>query len=371
MSETVRTLPAVALRGMTILPGMVAHFDVSRERSIHAVEAAMQGEQKLFLITQKNTDIEEPTAEDLYQIGVIAEVKQIIKMKNDVVRVLVEGLERGETASFLPQEEFLLAEVKCFDDAHEEELPHEVKEAMMRCLKDTAARYEHVHGHMGKEFAKSIEKQTDAYALIQQLGNDLPLYYENKQKILEAEDLTAQYETLMALLLQEINILSIKNDFQAKVKQRVDKNQKDYILREQMKLIREELGEDNTQSDADHFLAEVKKLKADKSIKDKIRKEIERFKNISSSSTESAVSRGYIETLLELPWNKSSKDNKNLEHAKNVLDEDHYGLEKVKERMLEFLAVRNLTGKGDSPIICLVGPPEQVRQVLRVPWRPL
>lgn len=357
MSEIIRKLPTVALRGMTILPGMAAHFDVSRERSIHAVEAAMQGEQKLFLITQKDTKTEEPMTEDLYQIGVIAEVKQIIRMKNDVVRVLVEGIERGELASFLPQEEFLLAEVMRFDGAGKEEIPYEVKEAMMRCLKDTAAKYESVHGHMGQEFAKNIEKQTDAYALIQQLGNNLPLYFEDKQKILEAADLTSQYEILMELLLQEINILSIKNDFQAKVKQRVDKNQKDYILREQMKLIREELGEENTQSDAERFMEDVRKLKADKTIKDKIRKEITRFKNISSSSTESAVSRAYIETLLELPWNKASKDNKNLAHAKQVLDEEHYGLEKVKERILEFLAVRNLTGKGDSPIICLVGPP--------------
>ena len=180
---------------------------------------------------------------------------------------------------------------------------------------------------------------------------------DEKQKILEAVTLTERYEVLVALLLNEIEVTAIKNEFQAKVKERVDRNQKEYILREQMKLIREELGEDNTESDADVFLENLKKLKADKEVKEKIKKEILRFKNISSSSSESAVTRGYIETLLELPWNKTSKDNKDLANAERILNEDHYGLEKVKERMLEFLAVRNLTNKGESPIICLVGPP--------------
>lgn len=357
MSKVVTKLPMVALRGMTILPGMVAHFDVSRERSIHAVEAAMQGEQKLFLITQKDPNIEEPAGEDLYRIGVIAEVKQVIKTQKKVVRVLVEGIERGELASFLSQEDFFVAEVIRFDDAGEEEIPYEVKEAMLRALKENALRYEKVNGRMGKDFAERVNKQDDIHALMKQLGNDLPLYYESKQQVLEATDLTSQYETLMQMMLEEINILSIRNEFQEKVRERVEKNQKDYILREQMKLIREELGEDNAQSDADRFLEEVDKLKADKAIKDKIRKEIERFKNISTSSTESTVSRGYIETLLELPWNKTSRDNKDLGNAQKVLDEDHYGLEEVKKRMLEFLAVRNLTSKGESPIICLVGPP--------------
>ena len=210
---------------------------------------------------------------------------------------------------------------------------------------------------MSKEFLRQVEEQQDVGTLMQQVAYNLPLYYTQKQKILEAVDLTSQYETLMAILLNEVEVISLKNEFQAKVKERVDKNQKEYLLREQMKLIREELGEDNTQSDAEHFLEEVKKLKADKTVKERIKKEIERFKNIASSSSESAVSRGYIETLLELPWNKASKDNKDLANAEKILDEDHYGLEKVKERMLEFLAVRNLTHKGESPIICLVGPP--------------
>ena len=233
----------------------------------------------------------------------------------------------------------------------------EAKEAMLRCIKETVLKYQKANGHMSKEFLRQVEEQQDVGTLMQQVAYNLPLYYTQKQKILEAVDLTSQYETLMAILLNEVEVISLKNEFQAKVKERVDKNQKEYLLREQMKLIREELGEDNTQSDAEHFLEEVKKLKADKTVKERIKKEIERFKNIASSSSESAVSRGYIETLLELPWNKASKDNKDLANAEKILDEDHYGLEKVKERMLEFLAVRNLTNKGESPIICLVGPP--------------
>ena len=233
----------------------------------------------------------------------------------------------------------------------------EAKEAMLRCIRETVLKYQKANGHMSKEFLRQVEEQQDVGTLMQQVAYNLPLYYTQKQKILEAVNLTSQYETLMAILLNEVEVISLKNEFQAKVKERVDKNQKEYLLREQMKLIREELGEDNTQSDAEHFLEEVKKLKADKTVKERIKKEIERFKNIASSSSESAVSRGYIETLLELPWNKASKDNKDLANAEKILDEDHYGLEKVKERMLEFLAVRNLTHKGESPIICLVGPP--------------
>ena len=282
MSRTVIHLPAVALRGMTILPGMVAHFDISRDRSIHAIEEAMVGDQKIFLITQQDASVEEPARDDLYQIGVIAEVKQVIKMPNEIVRVLVEGLERGELASFLSQEKYLMAEVILFDEktAEEEELMPEAKEAMLRCIRETVLKYQKANGHMSKEFLRQVEEQQDVGTLMQQVAYNLPLYYIQKQKILEAVDLTSQYETLMAILLNEVEVISLKNEFQAKVKERVDKNQKEYLLREQMKLIREELGEDNTQSDAEHFLEEVKKLKADKTVKERIKKEIERFKNI-------------------------------------------------------------------------------------------
>lgn len=357
MSELMRELPAVALRGLTILPGMVAHFDVSRPKSVKAIEQAMLQEQSIFLVTQKDVEEEEPNRDGLYRIGIIATIKQVIKMPNDVIRVLVEGEERAELIDFLEQQEYLLAEIMIFETVTDELLAGEITEAMIRSVRETLISYSAVSPKIGKELEKQAREMNDLNRLLDYIGNNLPLAFEQKQRILEALEPEERYETVMAILLNEINVIRIKNDFQTKVKNKVDKNQKEYILREQMKLIREELGEDNTQSDAERFLEEVKKLKADKAVKEKITKEIERYKHISSSSSESAVVRGYIETLLELPWNKVSKDNKDIRHAEEVLNEDHYGLEKVKERMLEFLAVRNLTSKGDSPIICLVGPP--------------
>ena len=357
MDTMILRMPAVALRGMVILPGMIAHFDVSREKSIRAVEESMMGEQKIFLVAQRDVEQEEPAIDDLFKIGIIAEVKQVIKLQNNIVRILVEGKERAELSAFLENPDYLLAEIVRFDEVVDDGLPEEAKTAMVRSIQETYSKYTLVNPKLGKDFFRQLKETSDLEKLMDQLANNLPVAYEEKQKILEAVSLTERYEVLMALLLKEIEITAIKNDFQKKVKERVDKNQKEYILREQMKLIREELGEDNTESDADAYAESLKKLKADKEVKDRIKKEIDRFKNISSSSSESAVTRGYIETLLELPWNKASKDNKDIKNAECILNEDHYGLEKVKERMLEFLAVRNLTQKGESPIICLVGPP--------------
>ncbi len=355
MSERIRKIPAVALRGMTILPGMIAHFDVSRERSIHAVEQAMMDDEQIFLVTQKNAQKDEPEAEDLYQIGIIASIKQVIRMQDNIVRVLVEGTERAELQELFSEDTYLAAEVATFSDT--EELSDGAKEAMLRGVQETFAKYCMANPKIGKEFLKQIKEAEDLEKVMDQISNNLPVRFEKKQEILEAVALTERYEVLVSLLLNEIQIIDLKNEFQKKVKAHVDQNQKEYLLREQMKVIREELGEENTESDVDGFLTELEKLKADKETKEKIKKEILRFKNISSSSSESAVARGYIETLLELPWNKASKDNKSLVNAEKILNEDHYGLEKVKERMLEFLAVRNLTKKGESPIICLVGPP--------------
>ncbi len=355
MKGDYRKIPAVALRGMTILPGMVAHFDVSRGKSVRALEAAMMEDQIVFLVAQKNIEREDPEAGDLYGVGIIAAIKQVIKLQNEVVRVLVEGETRARLVS-LEEDEYLLATVE-LPDGTEEELPEEVKEAMKRGIGETFAQYCLLNPKPGKELIRQVREIRDLDKMLDYIGNNLPVGYEKKQKILEAETLQERYETIMVILINESNIIRIKLEFQSKVKEKVDQNQKEYILREQMKLIREELGEDNTQSEADHYLAETKKLKADKEVKDKLKKEIERFQNVAPSSSESAVIRGYIETILELPWNKASKDNRNLEDAERILEEDHYGMEKVKERMLEFLAVRNLTRKGDSPIICLVGPP--------------
>ena len=356
MENNWTTIPAVALRGMTILPGMIAHFDVSREMSLKAVEAAMTGEQKVFLVTQRDVEVENPTKEDLYGVGIIAEVKQVIKLQNHIVRILVEGLSRAVLFDFTDRAEYLEARLEaCEED--EEYLPDNTKQAMVESIQETFGRYASVNNRLSAEIKRQVMEIQELDKLMDYISNNLPVRYEEKQKILEAVGVSERYQVLLTLLLNEIEVNAIKNEFQAKVKQRVDKHQKEYLLREQMAVIREELGEDHTESDADSYMESLKKLKASKEVKDKIRKEIERFKSISSNSSESAVARGYIETLLELPWKKSSKDNTDLAYAEQVLNEDHYGLDKVKERMLEFLAVRNLTSKGESPIICLVGPP--------------
>ena len=336
MDTMIRRLPAVALRGMVILPGMIAHFDVSREKSIRAIEESMMDEQHIFLVAQKDIEKEHPDSSDVYRIGTIAEVKQVIKLQNNIVRVLVEGKERAELTMFLDNSEYLYAEVVRFEEEMNEELYEEVQQAMIKGLQETFGKYLVVNPKLGKDLQRHVNEMKDLQKLMDMLANNLPLRYEEKQKILEAVTLTERYEVLMAQLLTEIEVTAIKNDLQKKVKERIDKNQKEYILREQMKVIREELGEDNTESDAEGYLKALGKLKAEKEVKDKIRKEVERFKNISPNSSESAVTRGYIETLLELPWDKTSKDNCDIKNAEAVLNEDHYGLEKVKERMLEF-----------------------------------
>ena len=357
MDTIILAMPAVALRGVVILPGMIAHFDVSRDKSIKAIENCMMHDQRVFLVTQKNMELEEPTVTDLYRIGVIAEVKQVIKLQNNIVRILVEGLERAELASLLDGTKHLVAEVIRFDGEVDEGLMEEAKAAMVRSIQETYGKYQTVNSRAGKETLRQMNEVNDLEKLMDLVTNNLPVSYKDKQKVLEAISLTERYEVLLALLLREIEVTAIKNDFQAKVKERVDRNQKEYILREQMKLIRQELGEDNTESDVDAFRQALNNLNADKEVKEKIKKEIDRFKNMGMNSSESTVTRGYIETLLELPWNNASKDNKDIRNAELILNEEHYGLEKVKERMLEFLAVRNLTEKGESPIICLVGPP--------------
>lgn len=357
MTDIIVQLPAVALRGMVILPGMMVHFDISRPRSIHAVEQSMMEDEKIFLVAQRDPDMDEPTQEELYNIGTIAHIKQVIKMQGGIIRVLVEGEERAELGEILDEDQYLKVQAIRFDPSEMEELTDVVRQGMLRGVQETFARYATVNGKVGKEFVRQITERTDLDGTLDVIANNLAVDFRGKQRLLEAVTLTERYEVLVAMLLQEMEIIAIKNEFQEKVKAEVDKNQKEYLLREQMKVIRQELGEDNTESDVDRFRVELKKLKADAEVKEKISKEIDRFKNIPSNSSESAVLRGYIETLLELPWKKVSKDNKDLAHAAQVLEEQHFGLEKVKERMLEFLAVRNLTSKGDSPIICLVGPP--------------
>ena len=338
------------------MPGIVAHFDVSRERSIKAIEVAMMGEQKVFLVTQKDLEKEKPQIDDLYRMGILAGIKQVVKMKNGIVRILVEGEQRAELSALAQQQDYLLSEVFLIEE-DAASYSEEVQEGMIRAVREAYGRYAALNPRLGSDFLRQMTELKDAGKLMDFIASQMQVYYEEKQKYLEAVTLEERYTVLMELILREVNITSIKNEFQAKVKEQVDQTQKEYLLREQLKVIREELGEDNTESDADQFRQELKKLKAKKEVKEKIKKEIDRFEHINSNSSESAVARGYIETLLELPWDKTSKDNRDLKNAEKVLNHDHYGLEKVKERMLEFLAVQNLTSKGESPIICLVGPP--------------
>lgn len=348
-------MPAVALRGLTILPGMIAHFDISRERSLRAVEEAMEQDQKIYLVTQRNVDSEDPTQEDLYQMGIVADIKQVVRLQNDVVRILVDGISRAALLGFTGNEKYLEAEI-CYCDSNADSLPEDLREAMLLGVREAFHRYAAVVGKISKELIRQIDQYEDLEKLIDYVTNNLPVSYELKQQVLEAEDINDRYQVIVSLLLSQVEVISIKNELQKKVKVRVDKHQKEYVLREQLGVIREELGE-NADSEADEYEKKLSELDVPDYVKEKTKKEIKRFRNMSSSSSESTVERGYIETVLELPWNRMSVDNKDLDHAAQVLDDDHYGLKDVKERILEFLAVRNLTSKGESPIICLVGPP--------------
>ncbi len=358
MSGLIQNIPAVALRGVTVIPDMVVHFDISRDKSKKAVEKAMLEDQKIFLVTQRDPEKTDGYhLEDLYTIGTIAEIRQVIKMPKNILRILVEGIEKAELTGFAEEEPYILAEVITFEKEPVEAIEANNYAAMLRVLKELFMRFCMEDPKMRKETAQQIMEIQDLEVLMNQIATNVPFDYEKLQDLLESTDLLTYYERLTQLLHNELEIMRLKMEIQTKVKERVDKNQREYILREQLKLIREELGDDTTMSDADQFMEQVKKLKAPPEVKEKIRKEIGRLKNSMGNSAEGSVLHSYIETLLEMPWDKMSRDNKDLINAQKVLDEDHYGLEKVKERVLEFLAVKTLTKKGDSPILCLVGPP--------------
>lgn len=349
-------LPAIALRGTTILPGMIVHFDVSRERSVKAIEAAMLHDQKIFLVTQIDPEVESPDLAGVYHVGTIAYIKQVVKLPQNLLRVLVEGTGRATLVKFEQEFPFIRSEITPIDE-EEMQMPEPVMEAMHRSLKELFHRYCMENGKVSKELVAQILNIDNVEELVEQIAVNIPLSYQNKQKILEALTLGERYEVLGAILGNEIEIMQIGRDLQKKVKARIDKNQREYILREQLKLIREELGEDNTADDAEEFKKKLKELQAGDEVKEKISKEIERFKNTNSNVSENAVLRGYIETMLALPWEKKSTDSDDLKEAWKVLQEGHYGLKDVKERVMEFLSVRKLTHKGKSPILCLVGPP--------------
>lgn len=357
MDNETRSLPMVALRGLTIMPEMIVHFDVSRERSIAAIQQAMVEEQEIFLVAQKSIETENPGQDDVYETGTVASVKQLIKLSKKVVRVLVEGKNRAVLKKIEETDPYLRAEVEVLEE-QEITIPDDLNaEAMMRGLKEIITEYAAKNGKISKESVAEILDITDLKRLVNEVAANIPLKYKDQQELLEELDFWSRYEKLSLKLVNEMQIMEIKEELQRKVKSKVDKHQKEYLLREQLKVIREELGEDTTFSDADEFEEACSKLDAPEEVKEKLHKEIGRFKNTIGSQAENGVIRTYIETILEMPWNKRAEDNTDINYAKGVLEADHYGLEQVKERILEFLAVRTLTQKGESPILCLVGPP--------------
>lgn len=351
-----QVMPAVTLRGLTVFPDMIIHFDLSREKSALAVEAAMMGSQRLFVVTQKEPLEEEPDIEQLYPVGTIVLVKQVTKLQGSMIRVLIEGISRAKLVAFSEGSDFLTAQIIPLE-ADGTMLDEVEKEAMLRTLKEEFARYTACFPKIGGTISRQVEEGSDLNHLLDQIAINIPLTFQRKQQVLGAVLLQERFEVMTGILAEEVEIAQVKNRLAVQVKKRLDQNQKEYVLREQLRYIRKELGEDNTFSDVEQFESALEKLKANKEVKEKIRKEISRFKSVSGSSSESAVERAYLETLLELPWDKESRDSLDLNRAEQILAEQHYGLEKVKERILEFLAVRIMTKKGESPIICLVGPP--------------
>ena len=357
MTQPIEILPAIALRGTTILPDMIVHFDISREKSIKAVEAAMVKDQRVFLITQKDPETENPGIPDLYQVGTVAFVKQVVKLPQDVLRVLVEGYDRAELLSLEQEKPFLKAEIAVFEPEDERKYDPTMIEAMMRSLRELFQQYSTESNRLTKDQIAQIMESGSIEELLSQISVNLSVNYQSRQKILEAVTLEERYEVIAATMTNEIQVMKISHDLQRRLKVRVDKNQRDYILREQMKLIREELGEESTSDTADEYMKQLEELPASQEVKDKILKEIKRFRSMNSAVAESSVLSTYIETMLSLPWDRRSEDSEDLKEAWKILEEGHYGMKEVKERIMEFLSVRKLTSGGKSPILCLVGPP--------------
>ena len=356
MEGTTKKLPMVALRGLTVLPEMVLHFDVSRPQSIRAVQEAMQGEeQEIFLVTQRELQIEQPKQKDVFEVGTIACVKQVVKMPKNMIRVLVVGKQRARLL-YVEEEGYMQAEILAYEE--EEETPESLSEnPMAKNLRELFMEYAMMNGKIPKDAVAQIAGAKSFQTLVAQVAANMPLDFQDLQEILEEDDLRKRYELLAFKIANEMEVMKLKASIQQKVKERMDRHQKEFILREQLKVIREELGEDNTQTEAQEFEEALEKLKAPGEVKEKIQKEINRFKSSLNSPAESGVIRTYIETMLEMPWDKRAEENADIAYAKQILEEEHYGLLQVKERILEFLAVRTLTKKGDSPILCLVGPP--------------
>ena len=375
MENEILHLPMVALRGMTVMPGKTVHFDISRERSIQAVQEAMTGNQRIFLTAQKKIETDEPKMEDVYEVGTIAVIQQIAKLPRQIMRVMVTGETRGILKQIEEEDPYLLAEAEVVDESGFE-IPDEMNaEAMARGLKDIFVEYAAKNGKLPKELIAQILEIRGLKKLVDEIAANLPLYYTDQQELLDQLDFWERYELLALKLVNETEIMDIKDEIRLKVKERVDQHQREYILREQMKVIREELGEEASGNDADEFRERLKNLDAAEEVKEKIKKEISRFSGSLNSPAENGVIRTYIETMLEMPWNQRAEDCEDMEYAKEILEQEHYGLEEVKERVLEFLAVRALTHKGESPVLCLAGPPGTgktsiARSLAKALWKP-
>ena len=349
-------LPLVALRGLTIVPNMIINFDLNRDLSKRAIEQALNENQKVLLVPQKNVEDESPKQDTLYQVGTISNIKQVTKLPDNIDRVMVEGVCRARIVEVFDNDgQYLSASYEELDDA--DQLDPSEEEALTRTLREVFETYIRFYPKIGKTVWKYFQEDNSLAFLMNQIMINTPFTYDQKQKILEIENISKQCEELVSLIMNEAQIAAIRTQLAIKVREKIDKNQKDYILREQLEYIHDELGDTDQYSDVEHFEEALEKLNADAEVKEKIKKEIARFKSVMGASSESAVERVYIETLLELPWNKTSKDNNDINRAEKILERDHYGLEKVKERIVEYLAVRSLTGKGEAPILCLVGPP--------------
>jgi len=350
------SIPAVALRGLCVLPKMAINFDVVRERSKEAVQAAMLSDQKIFLVTQRSDDIEVPEQKDIYEIGVIANIKQMVKLPGGPLRVLAIGRKAARVTSMDTTGKYILVDVEEIETGIPEDTDEVTREAMLRVMMDELKLYLQNNKEMGKEIIRGLKQIKDIEELMGIAPIHMPFSLEEKQQILETIDFSERYALIMQLLTRENEVRRIRADLQTKVRARVDKNQKEYVLREQMKVIREELGDDPL-SDADMLEEKINALNAEEPVKEHLRKELSRYRMMNGAAAEAAVQRNYLDTMLSLPWNNETEDREDLQVAKQILDRDHYGLEKVKERVLEYLAVRSVTGKGDAPILCLVGPP--------------
>ena len=356
MNKLMQGLPIIALRGMTILPYMVIHFDVSRKHSINSVDYAIKNGQKIFLVAQHNPDVMNPKREDIYNVGTVCEIKQVVKMPGGLMRVLVKGLDKAVLVDMQDDGKLLMGDVEVMGST-ELLYPTEELQARVELLKELLKQLYFVSEREAKESFAKIKKITSLEEMIYRAISDGTTDYEKRQEALEIEELFERCDFVCDIISQEIDVADIKRDLAINVKCRVEQNQKDYVLREQLKAIHEELGDEDVESEAEEFRKATDALDASEAVKKKLYKEIKRFERISSHSSESAVLRTYIETLLEMPWNKATKDNTNIKKVQKVLENDHYGLKKVKERIVEFMAVHTLNSEGESPVICLVGPP--------------